>query len=414
MITVTRERYPANQDEQEQVYQCATVTHPTYASVSGRALLEIREAPDSSQMWRSEDNGRNWALAAELATEERNADGTFAQRAFAPLVLDPDHDLLIRFQREHLLRVPRAQARGYQSFVTALIPDSYRVFYQISRDAGRTWDPRRQLIESGAEYDAAHWAKNITHLESSIVLGEPPPFHKLPDGRIVIPAQVRTDIEAGTYGTIQAGRLYGRWRADLSDLDWQSGGRVFGGGCEQTTAVLKDGRILNIMRVQGQIQPYLFDVWLRPYTVSEDGGDTWSRPEPLQYTDGTGLTSPRAWSQLLRSARNGKLYWIANILPAYEDTASIREQYPARADPRYPLQIVEVDEDQLALKRDTLTVIEDRAPGETHWVRFSNFFVYNDRETQDIVLLMQKSYCELQEDLDQQPHPSYRYRIRVA
>ena len=67
----------------------------------------------------------------------------------------------------------------------------------------------------------------------------------------------------------------------------------------------------------------------------------------------------------------------------------------------------------MTLKRNTLTVIEDRMPGETQWVRFSNFFAYNDRETGNIVMLMQKSYCELQENLEQQPHPNCRYQISL-
>ena len=67
----------------------------------------------------------------------------------------------------------------------------------------------------------------------------------------------------------------------------------------------------------------------------------------------------------------------------------------------------------MTLKRNTLTIIEDRAPGETHWVRFSNFSAYNDHETGNIVMLMQKSYCEYQENLAQQPHPSCRYQIVV-
>jgi len=29
------------------------------------------------------------------------------------------------------------------------------------------------------------------------------------------------------------------------------------------------------------------------------------------------------------------------------------------------------------------------------------------------VLVMQKSYCEHQENLEEQPHPSFRYRISV-
>lgn len=414
MITVTKERHPQVQDEKVQSRQPATVTNPTYASATGLTLLELRASPQASQMWRSEDNGRSWALADQIPPPERLADGTYAKRAYGPLLLDPDCNRLIRFQGETRFRSDPAAIRSYQEHKDAFIPDSFRWFYQVSRDGGRSWDKLRQFIEAGREFNETHWARDVVWLESSAVLGEPPPFHKLPDGRLVIPCQVRTAAEVKTYGTIQAGRFYGRWRDD-GDIAWSSGGRVYGGGCEQTTAILNDGRILNILRAQGQIQPYPLNLWLRPYSLSDDndGGQNWSAPKPLSYDDGSGLTSPRAWSQLIRSTKNGRLYWIANILPALEQSGELRAKYPYRADPRHPLQIVEVDEATVTLKRRTLTVIEDRQPGETHWVRFSNFFAYNDRQTGDIVLLMQKSYCELQENLEQQPHPSLRYRISV-
>jgi len=312
-------------------------------------------------MWRSNDNGRTWALADQLPPPQRQADGTYAKRAYGPLVLDPDLDWLIRFQGETRFRSDPAEIRTYQEHVKAFIPNSFRWFYQVSRDGGRSWDKLRQLIEAGREFSETHWAQHVTFLRGSAVLGEPPPFHKMPDGRLVIPCQVRTDDDVKQYGTIQAGRFFAHWRRD-GHIEWTSGGRVPGGGCEQTTAILDDGRILNIMRAQGQIRNYPFSPWLRPYALSDDndGGRTWSEPKPLGYDDGSGLTSPRAWSQLIRSAKNGRLYWIANILPPMDESAEIRAKFPGRADPRYPLQIVEVDEAAVALKRNTLTVIEDR------------------------------------------------------
>jgi len=429
MITVSRELYPKDQDESVNVCSCVNSAFPTYTSDAGSSMLEIRRSAETSQMWRSldggaakrgreggpEDGGETWAFADEIPIESRGPDGLFAETGFGPLYRDPDNDRLIRFQQECLYTVPRCERKTYFESEGTLIENSYRAFYQISHDGGQSWDERRQFIEHGDAYDATHWAKDVTFREGCAVLGEPPPFHKLSDGRIVFPCNIRTNTGADKYGTIQAGRFYGQWNNDGTDLTWTSGGRVYGGGCEQTTAVLRDGRILNIMRVQGHITPYLFDPWLRPWTVSEDGGETWSEPKPLTYDDGSGLTSPRAWTVLIRSDKNGRLYWIANILPAYDsaESADLRQRYPGRADPRYPLAIVEVDEDSLTLKKNTFTVIQDREPHMPHWVRFSNYHVYNDRQTGDLVLLMLTSYCELQEDRAERPWPSYRYRISV-
>ena len=187
-----------------------------------------------------------------------------------------------------------------------------------------------------------------------------------------------------------------------------------GGGCEQTIARLRDGRFLNILRMQGQIAPYPFDLWRRPYSVSADDGETWSFPRPLAYDDGSPFCSPRAWSQLIRSTADGNLYWIANLLSGPGEPGDNRADWPGRADPRYPLQIARIDEESLAVVRSSVTLLADREDGESKYVRFSNFYAYNERETNEIVLLMMKSYHEDQPDLGNSPHPAWRYRIRIA
>ncbi|MDP6776982.1 MAG: sialidase family protein [Candidatus Latescibacteria bacterium] len=414
MITVERELYPEDQDESLNVCQPANSAHPIYTSSEGVSMLELRMGASTSQMWRSEDNGVTWELADEIPMESETSDGRFAETSYGPLYRDPDNDRIVRFQQQWLFTAPKSERKTYYDLMRTRIENSCRAQYEVSSDGGRSWGELHQLVEEGDGYDALHWAKDVTFGEGSAILGAPPPFTKLADGRIVIPCQIRTPADVETHGTIQAGRFYGTWNDVWADLSWRSGGRVPGGGCEQAAAVLKDGRMINIMRVQGQVEPYPFDLWLRPYSLSEDGGETWSEPRALTYDDGGGLTSPRAWSVLIRSEKNDRLYWIANILPALETEASaeIRERYPMRADPRYPLAIVEVDEDTVTLKRDTLTVIQNREPHMPHWVRFSNYFVYNERETGDLRLVMLTSYCELQEDRMELPWPSYRYRIR--
>ncbi len=413
MITVSRELYPTDQDESLNINQNANSCYPIYVANEGVEMLEIRRAADVNQVWRSGDNGETWELAKDIPIEAGGTDGLFGETSVGPQYRDPHNGGIIQFQQQRLFTAPRSERRDYFDYVKTVRENSHRIFYRISLDQGVSWGELQQLMEQGDRYNPRHWAQGVTFLEGTAVLGEPPPFHKLSDGRLVFPCQKRSTDDEATYGSIQAGRFFAEWHHDGRDLTWRSGGRVPGGGCEQTTAVLKDGRILNVMRVQGQVDPYPFDLWQRPFSLSEDGGETWSEPRPLTYIDGSGLTSPRAWSVLIRSDRNGRLYWIANILPALEADAiaQIKQKYPMRADPRYPLAIVEVDEEALALKRDTLTVIQDREPHMPHWVRFSNYHVYNDRLTGDLNLLMLTSYCELQEDRAERPWPSYRYRI---
>jgi hypothetical protein len=414
MITIQREPHPVEQDEALKRFECTFCSYPIYTSNHGLAMLEIRRGKGTSEMWRSEDNGRTWARTDAIPAEEDRGDGTFAQWTLGPFVHDTRRDVLLRFEWHRLFREPPGGLRGYHDFLRANIPHSYRAWYRVSRDGGRTWGERIPLIEDGDEFDAVHWARGVTFLEGAAVVAEVPPYLTLPDGRLMLPFHGYSSLERETLGTIQAGRFFGAWDERGERLRWRTGGFVPGGGCEQTIVELRDGRLWNILRAQGQIEPYPFANWQRPWSVSADRGETWSQPRPLEWDDGGGLTTPRAWSQLVRSEHNGRLYWIANILPALEDSADIRRQWPGRADPRYPLRIAEVDEDRLVLKRDTLTVIEDRAPGETPFVRFSNFYVYNDRESGEIVLLMMKSYHEDQPNLGRMPHPAYRYRIRVS
>ena len=415
MLTVTCERYPPEPPGRLAKNSHVNAAYTTYAAPDGVAMLEVRPGDTTSDLWRSEDNGRSWALADRVPHSQPRDDGLFTRTELGPLFVDPDHGRIVRFERESLMTEDPMTVQTYPDFVRVFVPMSHRTDYRISADAGLTWGPRRQLIETGPDFDAQHWAQGVTPMQSTSVLGEVPPFLKFADGRIMVPYQGLLDVDPSRYGSIQAGRFWARWQDDLSDLQWRSGSMVPGGGCEQTIVRLEDGRLLNIMRSQGQIEPYPFSPWQRPYTISEDDGDTWSDPQPLQYDDGTGLTSPRAWSQLIRAERDGRLYWIANILPALDSDASeaIRRQWPSRADPRYPLQIVEVDEAGPTLKRDTLTPLIDRAEGETPYVRFSNFFAYNDRQTGDIRVVLKKSYNEHQPDVLTCPEPGYRLSVHL-
>lgn len=384
--------------------------YPTYVSNAGLSMLEIR---NRNEMWRSEDNGANWTLRETLSDEEKFGDGTYGQWSFGPFFHDSARDALIQFIRHTRYRCPPSKVTDYHSHVKNFIQHSPINHYRVSRDGGLTWDKRRQLIEDGDEYDENYYAKGYRHGEDSLIIGEVPPYLTLDNGLLALPFQGRSRMGADRFGSIQAGRLFGKWDDEINDYRWTSGGRVPGGGCEQTIARLKDGRILNILRTQGNIEPYYFDLWLRPYSVSEDNGETWSKPKPLQWDDGGGLTSPRAWSQLIR-ASDEKLYWIANILPDLSDISEIKKAWPGRADPRYPLVIVEVDEENKTLKRDTARVIADRWKDDERRLRFSNFHCYNDRETGEIVMLMQKSYHEDQPNLDDMPHPAWRFRVKTT
>jgi hypothetical protein len=168
-------------------------------------------------------------------------------------------------------------------------------------------------------------------------------------------------------------------------------------------ACLDDHRWFAVVRT-GTAQPADFKAkgipMLRQCSVSQDGGKTWSLSEPLKFDDGSTVYSPCAWSTFIHSTRRDRWHWIGNIIaePSWGD-----------CDPRYPLQIAELDPRTLRLNKRTLTVIEDKAPGDDKWVRSSNARAYEERGTGDFILVMRKSYCELA--AAGLPAPAFTYRI---
>jgi len=76
-----------------------------------------------------------------------------------------------------------------------------------------------------------------------------------------------------------------------------------------------------------------------------------------------------------------------------------------------PLVVAEVQEQPFALKRDTITVIGDRAPGEPEKVQVSNFRFYQDRLTGELVVFVTR-YAERSEQ-DWLLADYYRYRVEL-
>ena len=56
--------------------------------------------------------------------------------------------------------------------------------------------------------------------------------------------------------------------------------------------------------------------------------------------------------------------------------------------PRSPLYIAEIQEDPVAIKRETITVIDRAGPGEHPDTQHSNFKFYQDRITGDVVVYL--------------------------
>jgi hypothetical protein len=415
-MTVTREEEKGPQRSDWVSAQC-------YAGTDGVDMVRAVQG----QMRRSLDNGRTWGEPQAVAADEAVGEGLTRVTSIAGFYVDPDHGLLVRFLTDLVVKqdggIPYGDAVGHG-------PHTYRLFTQVSRDRGLTWGPRQQLIETGPEYDSQHWARDVWYGRSSICIeGQQP--RKLGNGSLVIPAYLwpTDDFMAARFEGqgwppelrrdapyfIESRCLLLRWKPDLSGFELTSGGPMvldggytFAGTCgsdEPAVAYLDDQRWFAVVRTSTSHTDDFRQrgvALLRPCLLTTDGGVTWQKAEPLRFDDGGTVSSPSAWSQFIQSSRSGTWYWVGNILdePTY-----------GNCDPRYPLQIVELDPTTLRLKRATVTVIQDKEPGDDRWVRFSNFRTYEERGTADLMLLMTKSYCEFAPP--GLPTPAYRYRIRL-
>ena len=92
--------------------------------------------------------------------------------------------------------------------------------------------------------------------------------------------------------------------------------------------------------------------------------------------------SPAAIHQFYRSKKNGKLYWIGNII----DNPSVIDSNG----PRYPLNICQVDEEYGFLIKDSLAVIDGLREGQ-YEVELSNFNLLEDPDTKDIEIRLTKT-----------------------
>ena len=170
----------------------------------------------------------------------------------------------------------------------------------------------------------------------------------------------------------------GTWNQTANDYQWMAGNPVVapaqaGYLNESEVAQLKDGRVLVAWRGAGGHK------W---YSISTDGGVSLSPVAELKYDDGSSFYSPASYHSMVRSNSTHKLYWIGNIIPTPPD--------PDGNTPRYPLVIAEVDESGAtpALKKNTVTVIDDRQPGQPYSIHFSNFNVFENRETYALDMYM--------------------------
>lgn len=263
---------------------------------------------------------------------------------------------------------------------------------RTSKDGGRSFGPPQTLKhEAGDEFHPDR-VLNQDYLENNT--GYPgQSILRLSNGRLLIPVtnkRIPADVEDETSPrarwparqTIGSLCYYGRWDRASERYEWTAGKSVwlprtiaFNGLLEADIAELKDGRVLIVWRIT-KARDGAAHKW---FSVSSDGGMTFTPPRIFGYSDGTRFFSTSTFHRLFRSSKTGRLYWIGNIAPTNPTNPG---------HPRYPLIIAEVDEDASALKKPTVTEIDTRRDREGERLQLSNFWMIEDTETQALEIYL--------------------------
>ncbi len=348
-----------------------------YCRATGLDMIRFRwdeEADDifgTLSLAFSPDNGRTWEDGPAWPAGEKRGEGTCREYWTLPVAVG-DRLLLTGaagvFRRDHAL-----------DGMTCYAPR-----YKISLDGGRTWAIDEPIIQADSECTAEHPFPDVWVGRNSVMPANPPLVLK--DGRVLVPCNVTVlDGEGalfcppGVYTYTAAGVLEGRWQVD-GRLSWKLLSLVrikpeqsLRGAIEPTLAEMPDGRILMVMRANaGTLDPQSGYKW---FCVSGDKGRTWGRPWPWTFSDGSVFFSPSSISQLFRHS-SGDWYWIGNICP----------DAPEGNNPRYPLVIGRVDPLTLRPEMESLDVIDTRRDGDSETLQLSNFSLYEDRQTGDLIL----------------------------
>lgn len=366
----------------------AVLAYATYVKARGLEMVSVEQRMSRSDTMdiayyrRSADNGRSWSEPEARPTREMRAGGTL-RRHFRPGWVEPVTGRYLEFWIEGVL--PNDDPlEGLRQ---------WNLYYRISEDGGRTWSKTAQVLHEGGEFSAQHPLPGVYTGKNCVMLGDAAsqPLGAA-GGGILLPVEITPLAPdgslynpAGGYTYTDAAVLIGRWQGRR--LLWRMSEPIQGdpkrstrGMVEPTLGRLDDGRLIVVMRGSNDSRPELACYkWI---SYSSDGGRRWSRPEPWTYTTGEPFYSPSACSQLLHHS-SGRLFWLGNITTVN----------PRGNRPRYPFFIGEVDRRTGLLVRDSLRLVDDRAPGESELLTLSNFFAREDRETHEIALHMTRLFA---------------------
>ncbi len=388
-----------------------SVVSIAYCSSNCDELIEVISLGELGRgyLWRcSKDNGQTWKIFEPKGIPQvrEQLDGTKVVSYWqAGLFYDDDRKSLIAGWLKGVMD------ESVPAYMDSEGLKSRRMYYQISEDGGLSWGALQELIEG--EYDTKNWPNGFGCFGGYVDFNQ---TLKLEEGTFIVPSHKMklfpetgtiTDKEHGAWWVASTGlRCYRK----NSHLDCEFGqwltvdrSKSARGLDEPTIVNLTDGRLLMIMRGG---KPFDVDFpGVKFYSVSEDGGMSWSAPEVLTYEDGSLMYSPSSMVQVFRwkAAENG-IYLVTNILD--------NDEIIRGCDPRYPLQIARVNEEKLCVEKDSITIIENRKPEQAPNIRFSNFCILEDRQKGVLRLFMTACPGDVgKKPGDNVPLDSYEYVI---
>jgi hypothetical protein len=331
--------------------------------------MSTSDTPRKPLRRRSQDNGRTWSSFKPVPEIIRQVQGQRVYWGSSPEFFDAEHNVTVSIW----LQQPHLEGRHHN-----------HCFARTSHDLGLTWgEPKLLRYEPGHDFDPEnpfdpdYLRHNQAYCGSNIL--------RRSDGTLIhcvahanAPGDPENDSRPWRMGSVC---FLGAWDAGAGDYRWTPGGRVeiapevsARGLMEPYVAELKDGRLLFIWRGSNTA----ITAGRKWFSLSSDGGRTLTSPGELKYDDGSRFYSPSSLHAIFRHGVTGKLYWVGNICA----------QPPSGNSPRHPLVIAEVDESLPALKRATITRIDDRGDQDSPRLQLSNFSCFEDRETHAVELYL--------------------------
>lgn len=364
-----------------------------------RANVSSSDWSDTHRKRYSHDNGRTWTdweVIYEKAPELKGfvQSGGPSQEGSGPL--DTVSGMMIKPVFQRVIKGDPREAMSVLWSGDRRFSD--HGFYQLSADNGKSWDKGQLLkYEEGPDFDPEDWGNPEYFRTNEMYIGDlcihsngtviisatvPVPYRDEEDEKVpvVFPSTYREGCVAGAMCFV------GKWDPVLKVYNWRTSNRIFlprkvstRGLVELNLNELKDGRLLLIMRGSNVGLDSLECPGRKWISVSSDGGLTWSKVRDLRFDTGEQFYSPATMARTIRSSVTGKLYCFLNI----------NADPPMGNGPRYPLQVAEIDEENICLKKETLTIIDDRHPElDSRHLQLSNFGLREDRENQLVELIL--------------------------